>query len=203
MAVCFTVGGFMARRCPWCGKKINRYADQSRAFSKRKKTPSKFVFAQCNCCSHYYGQKVTFKKFLFGFGIPTLIFIVSYIVQNGYLGLLAIVPPILLTRMRYTRLDENEELVPLEPELQITADVLEQYKKIKSGRFYFLQADFDEHDTFSVASPLYISKIRQKTKLQGHLLYDHTDNDKYCEACIIYDGRGDLIAKVKIYKKLT
>ena len=100
-------------------------------------------------------------------------------------------------------MDENEEKVPLPEELWITAEVLEQYEKIKSGNLYFLQDDFDEHDAFSVASPLYISKIRQKTKLQGHLLYDHTDKDKYCEACIIYDGRGDLIAKVKIYKKLT
>ena len=193
----------MSRRCPWCGKITDRHADQSRAFSKRKKTPYRFVFAQCKHCNNYYGQNVNYKMLLAWLGIMVLLAVVARCVQNASVLFFGIFPPFFWIFMRYTRMDENEEKVPLPEELWITAEVLEQYEKIKSGNLYFLQADFDEHDAFSVAPPLYISKIRKKTKLQGHLLYDHAENDKYNEVCNIYDGSGTLIAKVKIYKKLT
>ena len=96
-------------RCPWCGKRINRFRDQQNV--QKKKTPANLRFARCSHCGNYYGQNVysVRNKLCFAGGILTLL---AGLLSGIYYILFLSIPFVLLVvTSPIVKMTENEDVV--------------------------------------------------------------------------------------------
>lgn len=76
-----------------------------------------------------------------------------------------------LITMRYRRIDSgNRHVEKLYNELKFKIYVIKQYYKIHRGEIFTLFSRYDERESFSTVSPIFISKFDKKANVHRRLL---------------------------------
>lgn len=191
------------RRCPWCGKRIDKKKDK---IFWRDVIPGHSMLHTANCahCGHKYGQIPLFP-YVWKIGLLTfLIFILSFVFKSGVLFVGAAIPCALFLFMPYSKLDDKGRPCEFDESLEYQIKVLDKYGKIKRDELYFLNNCIDSFEPFSLVAPICIRYIHSKTNIiLGEFLYIHKQNYDFIErdSCDLYDTEMNLIAKIKFITK--
>lgn len=101
---------FMSRnRCPWCGKKINRFKDGKNV--RQRITPAAFRFARCSHCHEYYGQNVRSKRVVICFICLWVILLIGCLLKNGYIALSSLIFALVAITSPLEKMNEKEEVI--------------------------------------------------------------------------------------------
>ena len=178
------------KRCTWCGKRINYHLESSR--TPKKVTPKFFYFARCSNCGQYYGQAVyslTYMRIMFYICVP--IVIATFVLEIGWLLVIyAFFVTLSLFAIPFSRMDCDENFIENEDVAKYKV-IFKGNNKVKKGNLYFVSNEFDECESFSIASPMCIDFFdAKKNEVTFHFLYDHFENEKVMKRNIIqiYDS---------------
>lgn len=195
------------KRCPWCGKIINKDKDTIswQDVISSPSVPRMLRKANCGHCKHKYGQVPIFPHLMKMNILLVLLAVLTFALQSVILLVLLILSVFLdvflHVTMPYSKLDENGKSPEENTELDCKIEILEKYGEIKRYELYFLNNDFDAFEPFVLASPIHIYSINKKSNVAlGELLYMNEKNYDYInkDICELYDTEMNLIAKVKI-----
>ena len=187
-------------RCPWCGKKINPSIDGKDV--EKKKTSRYLTYAKCSSCGHYYGQSINSNLIKCVFLAAGVLLLIAFISGIYNICFLLILIPFIALCTSFKRMDENENIVKTDHTLDVELVFIEA-GSIRTNEFYFLNSDFDEHESFSCVSPICIYCLKKKGKRTvGYFLYEHNENAEYINKneCDLYNSEKNLVAKVKLLK---
>ena len=189
------------RRCPWCGKVIDRNKDTiswKDGFSSS--VPRMLKIGNCAHCRHKYGQVPTIQNVL-KVGLFVLVgFACAFIFQCEFFLFLPLIPAFLLYFIPYSKLDDEGKLYGVNTDLLCKIEIIDKYQKIKRDELYFLDNCFDDFEPFVLASPVHIAYISKRSDIvSGEFLYMHEKNYDYTkkDSCQLYDTEMNLIAKIK------
>lgn len=186
-------------RCPWCGKKINRYINQKEILPQ--KTPANLRFARCFHCHNYYGQNLKSKRNILLLLTALMLFTVGAIFENIYIMCLSLPVAVLILFTPLKKMDEKEEVIAFQ-NTELEAFVTERYKKIHIHDIYFFSIDFDQYECFSTVSPIYIIRSN-KNRLVVSFLYEHPQNIELLNRnnVLIYNSNMKATAKISFQQK--
>ena len=196
------------KRCPWCGKKIDRDKDivLGRDVFLSPSVPRMLRMANCGHCGHKYGQAPLFPYVLRIGLVVLLVVILAFVFQSGFLFVAAFMPVFLFVLMPYSKLDDRGKPCETNTDLLCEFVILDQYDKIKRDELYFLDDCFDDFDPFILASPIHIHYVSKKSDIvQGAFLYMHEKNFDSIkkDSCHLYDTKMNLIAKIEFRETQT
>ena len=189
-------------RCPWCGKRIDKKKDTTKwnDVVASPSVPQMLRVANCGHCRHKYGQARVGRYALMMVLILVLTVVLAFVLQSGWLLLLAIPICFLNMLIPYSKLDNKGKVCETNSDLLCEMVIMEQYGKIKRDELYFLNNCFDNFEPFVLAAPIHISDLSKSEKvIAGEFLYMHEKNYVFIEkdSCELYDTEMNLIAKVK------
>ena len=190
------------RRCPWCGKIIDKKKD-TMSWDDVVGSPSVPRWlrqANCGYCRHKYGQ-VPLLPYVWKIDITViLLLIAAFIFQSGFLFVIAFVPIFFTVLMPYSKLDDRGKPCETNRDLLCEIVIVDKYDKIKCDELYFLNDCFDDFKPFVLASPIRIYRISKKVDtIFGEFLYMHENNYNYInkDSCNLYDSDMNLVARIK------
>lgn len=186
-------------RCPWCGKKINRYINQKEILPQ--KTPANLRFARCIHCHNYYGQNLKSKRNILLLLTALILFTVGAIFENTYIMCLSLPVALLILFTPLKKMDEKEAVVAFQ-HTELEAVVTEHYIKIHIHDIYFFSIDFDKYECFSTVSPIYIISS-DKNQITFSFLYEHPQNIELLNQnnVLIYNSNMKATAKISFQQK--
>lgn len=190
------------KRCPWCGKTIDKKKDTIswNDVWESPSVPRWLRKANCGHCRHKYGQVPLFPYVLIIDITVVLILVLAFVLQSGFLFVVAFLPVLLNVLMPYSKLDDKGKLCEINTDLLCEIVIIEKYGKLELDELYFLEDCFDNFEPFFLASPIQIHRISKKDKtVFGEFLYMHEKNYDYIkkDRCQLYDTEMNLIAKIK------
>ena len=190
------------RRCPWCGKIIDKKKD-TMSWDDVVGSPSVPRWlrqANCGHCRNKYGQVPVLSYMLKIDLIVFLLLILAFIFQSGFLFVIAFVPIFFTVLMPYSKLDDRGKPREINTDAVCEFAIIEKYGIIKRDELYFLDACFDNFEPFSIAAPIQVHHVSKKDDtITGEFLYMHEQNYDYMkkDSCQLYDTEMNLIAKIK------
>ena len=192
-------------RCPWCGKKINPKVD--RVKTPRTTVGSRFTdFGCCPHCNRFYGQGFSVNRLAVCL-VLVILGLILLSMLSPKLAYCAVFPVAVLIfvwiRTRpIRRMDERENLIPLETSI-LTATVRPApSQKIGKNTLYFFSDDFDAYDSFQTVSPIFIRSVNRKSgEITFSFLYEQPLNRAYVEregdaSYPIFDSEMQLTAEI-------
>lgn len=190
------------KRCPWCGKIIDKKKDTISwdDVVGSPSVPRWLRQANCGHCHYKYGQVPVLSYMLKIDLIVILLLIVAFVLQSGFLFVVAFFPTFLCVLMPYSKLDDRGKPREANRDLLCEIVIVDKYDKIKCGELYFLNDSFDDFKPFVLASPICIYRISKKgNAVFGEFLYMHEKNYNYInkDSCNLYDSDMNLVARIK------
>ena len=194
------------KRCPWCGKIINKYKDTIswQDVISSPSVPRMLRKANCGHCKHKYGQVPIFPHLMKMNILLVLLAVLTFALQSVILLVLLILSVFLdvflHVTMQYSKLDEKGKPAEENSDLNCEMEILEKYGKLKPYELYFLNNDFDDFEPFVLASPVHVCSVNKKSDtVLGEFLYMNENNYDYIEkdSCELYDTEMNLIGIVK------
>lgn len=193
------------KRCPWCGKRIDKAKDKDKSFWKNA-IPGYSMLHRANCahCGHKYGQFPIFPYLLKMDFLVLVLVVLVFVFQSVVLFIVAFLSLVLSLFMHlsmpYSKLDDNDNPSEGNMDLYCKMVIIEKYGGIKRYELYFLNDCFDTVEPFVLASPIHVYSVSKKSKVVfGEFLYMHEKNHDYIhrDSCDLYDTEMNVIAKVK------
>ena len=190
------------KRCPWCGKIIDKKKD-TMSWNDVVGSPSVPRWlrqANCGYCRNKYGQVPVLSYMLKIDLIVFLLLILAFIFQSGFLFVIAFVPIFFTVLMPYSKLDDRGKPREINKDAVCEFAIIEKYGIIKRDELYFLDPCFDNFEPFSIAAPIQVHHVSKKDEMiTGEFLYMHEQNYDYIkkDSCQLYDTEMNLIAKIK------
>ncbi len=190
------------KRCPWCGKIIDKKRDTV-SWNDVVGSPSvPRMLRQANCghCHNKYGQVPVLSYMAKIALIVILLLVLAVVFQSGFLFVIAFLPIFFTVLMPYCKLDDRGKLREINADLLCEFIIIDKCGKLKPNELYFLEDDFDDFEPFFLASPIQIHRISKKDNtVYGEFLYMHEKNYDYIKKdnCQLYDTEMNLIAKIK------
>ena len=193
------------KRCPWCGKRIDKTKDKDKSFWQDTFPGNSLLHrADCSHCGHKYGQFPIFPYLVKIDLLVILLLALTFAFQSGILlviTLFALLTMLFLhLSMPYSKLNDTGKPCEENTDLDCKIVVLEAYGKIKRYELYFLVGCFDDFDPFVLPSPIHLYSVSKKSDvLLGEFLYMHERNDDYInqDSCELYDTEMNMVAKIK------
>ena len=198
------------KRCPWCGKKIDKTKDKDKSFWQYA-IPGYSILKRADCthCGHKYGQFPIYPHLLICDLLVLLFVILLFIFQSVLLLVVAILSLLLdlfiHLFMPYSKLDDKGKPCEDNSDLHCKMVIIEKYGEIKRYELYFLNDCFDDYKPFVLASPICVYYASNKSNtVFGEFLYMNEKNYDYIgqENCDLYDTEMKLIAKIKFVKEI-
>ena len=198
------------KRCPWCGKIIDKSKDKDKDFWENRGPGYSFLNrANCSHCGRKYGQFPMYPHLL-KMNILLVIFaVLTFALQSVILSVLLILSvfldAFLHVTMPYSKLDDKGKPSEETTELDCDIEILEKYGELKRYELYFLNNDFDAFEPFVLASPIHIYSVNKKSNVAlGEFLYMNEKNYDYIQkdSCELYDTEMNLIAKIKFVTEI-
>ena len=189
-------------RCPWCGKIVDKKKDTVswRDVVVSPSVPRMLRQANCGHCRNKYGQVPVLSYNLKIDLIVILLLIAAFVLQSGFLFVIAFVPVFFSVFTPYAKLDDRGELREINTDLLCEFVIIDTYDKIKRDELYFLDDCFDKFESFSLASPIQVNDVSKKDDtVSGEFLYMHEKNYDYMkkESCELYNTDMKLVARIK------
>ena len=191
------------RRCPWCGKRIDKNKDK---IFWQDVIPGYSMLHTANCahCGRKYGQIPLFS-YVWRIGVVVLLILsLAFVFQSGLLLFVAVIPCVGFLFMPYSKLDDKGRYSETNTDLFCKIKVIEKYKNIKRDDIYFLNDSFDNLEPFVDVSPINIYYVPKKGDIVlGEFLYMNEKNLDFIEkdSCNLYDTEMNLIARIKFDNK--
>lgn len=185
------------KRCPWCGKIINRFDNQKKV--NKLKTPQNLIFARCIHCKNFYGQSLSTPRNLFCSLVIIFLILLGVLLQNIFIAFSSLIFILLIIISPIVRMDKSEHYIRFSP-YYYNIQILKYYSKIKKNKIYFLNCKFDQMEAFSTESPIYIKSINRKTNYACVcFLYDCDHNIELLNKTHIevFDNKMKLVAEIK------
>ena len=199
-------------RCPWCGKLIDKQADSSEYAKKHFRLYLKSSFGRhygvCSYCQKTYNNipKSAPICSIVMIGICALAMLFPFLL---YVVFALAVPAVLISSMPapLKRIDDNNSgVVKYDEALKFKARIIKQYYDMDSLEIFPIFSEYDKHEPFSVASPIFITSVQDNSDtIEGYWLYDHRDNAYFASRdCVhLYDDDGRVVADITFKQTLT
>lgn len=190
------------KRCPWCGKRIDKAKDRGFCRNTSLNTPVRRMLyvAKCSHCGYLYGQVPAFPYGVVIGGIFLLGLVLSLVFRSGVLLFVAVLSLLLFRLTPYSRLNNEGKACKKEPDLLCEFTVIEKYGRIRRGGLYFLDDRFDRSGPFSLASPVQVRSAPGKSgTVRGRFLYRQEKNRDAMktDGCVLYDSGMNRVARIK------
>ena len=199
------------KRCPWCGKIIDKEKDKTLWKDRYTSSVPRFLhLADCSHCRHKYGQVPMLYPHLLKITVLlVLLAVLTFVLQSWILLallFLAIGLDIFLhVKTPYSKLDDKGKSHEKNTDLDCEIEILEKYGEINRYEIYFLNNNFDAFEPFVLASPIHVYSINKKSNTAlGEFLYMNEKNYDYIQkdSCELYDTEMNLIAKIKFVTEI-
>lgn len=188
------------KRCPWCGKRIDKTKDKMLWKDSSLGHFSMLHISNCAHCRHKYGQ-LPYCPYALKITLGILaVIVLGFVFQSMFLILGVPILCLLYLFIPYFKLDDKGKPCEENAELSCEMRMLEKYGEIKRDDLYFLTDSFDDFDPFAVASPIHMYYVSKKSDtLLGEFLYMHEQNYDFIsqESCALYDTEMNMVAKIK------
>lgn len=196
------------KRCPWCGKVIDRSKDKMLLKDRYGSSVPRYLhIANCSHCGRNYGQVPMYPHLLTMHILVTALAVLTFALQSVIIFVFLILAlgfdVFLHVTMPYSKLDEKGKPAEKNSDLNCEMEILEKYGELKPYELYFLNNDFDAFEPFVLASPIHIYSVKKKSNIVlGEFLYMNEKNYDHIEkdSCELYDTQMNLIAKIKFVK---
>ncbi len=189
------------KRCPWCGKIIDKKKDTITWNDVvNSAVPRRLHIANCAHCRNKYGQ-IPLRSYVLKISlIIVFLLVLAFVLQSGVLFVIAFTPALLYALMPYSKLDDKGKLQQMNTDLLCEFTVIDKYGKLKPDELYFLDESFDDFEPFILASPIQISRVSKKDNtVSGEFLYMHEKNYDFInkDSCRLYDTSMNLVANIR------
>lgn len=189
------------KRCPHCGRMIDKKADRinSKGAFKSSVLHSQKV-ARCSHCNNTYGVGASSPYIITRIWLSVVLFIIGKILNMSYLRVISVFSVFYTIFTPYARLDSNGKLQDVDPALICDFEITEEYVRLRKKQMYFLTNDFDGYTSFQVVSPIKVVRVRKRSNMVSAIfLYNHDQNYEYTDkdAVKLYDSDMNLVAKIK------
>lgn len=189
------------KRCPWCGKIIDKKKDKISWDDVYSPSVPRWLHqANCGHCRNKYGQ-VPIRRLVWKIDIAVvLLLIAAFVFESVFLLVTAFLPVFFNALTPYSKLDDKGKTREINTDLLCEFSVIDKCGKLKPYELYFLEDGFDGYEPFFPASPIQIHNISKKDNtVLGEFLYMHEKNYDYVKKdnCQLYDTEMNLVANIK------
>ena len=198
------------KRCPWCGKIVNKETD-ARKYGKR------YFFhillfrgyhhtGVCSHCDNVYSSTTHTPIALSAYLTSEVLIVLGlcfsiWVLVWGGLAFLALSLLLSLFTVKFRQVHPVYTFLTLrnDKKLRVKMHILDQYYELRRGEVLLLFKDHDACEPFSRVSPISVSKLDEKAGvLEGYWLYDHCDNAYFAsrDRVHLYDDDGNVVADI-------